>query len=865
MTPGVDSLTVRVLSGHAARARAWLDDEAAPPPFVDDGSPDGNLELVVAVPPGAHTLFVQTADRCDVAAAPLQKRLLRDETPPTVLDLFVPGARAGDDGALLVRPVDGALPVVVEAIDDLGDVDALAVAAVDADADVDDIDVDTLTFVPVSSTGLVRLALTALMPPGDGAFRLVAIARDTAGNTSRPGTRADAADVVALRVDTTPPTVVALTLGDGRAVTREAQALLRLDVVDEGSGPARLQTSLTGSFDAPAVPFAPAVLVALDDGGGDGDKTVSVRVEDGAGNASVDTVTVRLDRAAPRGTLARVDGGTVLAATGPVELLVSHDSDVVALALGTDEDACGGATPSPPDGPASTRRVVDIPGPDGLVVVRACLRDAAGNQTALTQTFTLDTTPPAGTLTLAGGRASTTSATIDVAVGSTEQPVLVRFDEAAGATPPPVGEACAGTAGYGPFRATDRVLLGGEGRRVVWVCLRDAAGLDALASATIVVDTVAPVLRGVVIGDGQATQRTTSTLVRLEGEGADFMRVGVDRSAELAPLVAFAPDVPVSFAAVDGLHTVQVVLQDDAGNRSVARSAEVTLVTRGSLTGVVSLEDGGDPTTLQAVLVGTTLQAGVDAAGAFRFPDVAQGQYVVRIRASAAGAAPVVVDDRVVAVVAGESVNAGAFVVRAAKGSVVGTVTKERATDHTGIAVEVVGTTLTAATTSAGVFELRAVPAGLYDVRLSAPGFVPVVVPAVQVRQDVQTVLDARQLAIVRGTLNGTAARDDDAALGRDSGGLAVALFGNGATATTVTTATGAFRFDGVLPGSYSVEVSSDGYEPRRENGLVVTGGVDNAAGRFVVTRKRGDVQGVVAIEGCSSRADHEARLSLRT
>ena len=847
LSPGGERISVQVVSAAARRARVWLDDTQAPPAF----SEDGGLSFAIDVPPGAHRVLVQTTDGCRFTSPTLTKNIVRDNEPPQVLDLFIAGARENGDGVAVVGGNDAAVIVVVEADDLLSGVDEMALALVASDQDPATIDVQELTFEPVGADGAARVTRSLVLPDNDGTWRVVAFARDGAGNVSLPTGRIDDASVFGFLLDRTPPRIDGIVIGDGAPVTRDTTPSVQLTVFDDGSGPQTVSVTVSGVFDRQALPFQPTFIVALP--GEDGDKTVAVRVVDGAGNVTEGSETVRLDRTSPTGELRTLDGATALAAGGPTTIVIAHAADVVAVGVGLQDDACGGEEPRVPDASVRSERVLDLGRSDGSVIVRACLRDGAGNQSALALRLSIDTTAPAGTLVIANGAAFSTSLVADVVIGSSEQPVQMRVGEEAASVVLDVDVVCAGDQGYGPFSAVDRVILSGEGGRTVFACLRDGAGRTALVKDTIVVDTIAPVLRGVQVGDGISALSTLATTLRIDADGAEFMRVGIDRSAEIAPLVPFTSELPVTFSGNDGDKTVQVVVFDEAGNRSTTKATTVRLQTRGGLAGRLVFEDVGDPTTLQALLVGTTHQASVGADGTFSMSGIAQGQYVLRVRPAQATTTPVVVDDRIVAVVAGEVADVGVLTVRTARGSLVGTLTKERATDQSGITVEIVGTTRAATTTSTGVFELRDVSAGIYDIRLSSPGFTPVTLPAVSIRQDTSTTLTSTQLLLVRGALVGNATRDDDAALGQNHGGLQVLLFGNETSATAVTDASGAFRFNGVLPGFYSVEVTADGYQARRENAVRVDGGVENNAGSFVVTRKRGVVTGIVSVEGRAS------------
>ncbi|MBM4283600.1 MAG: carboxypeptidase regulatory-like domain-containing protein, partial [Deltaproteobacteria bacterium] len=253
--------------------RAWLDDDT-PPPLAPDASADGALEFVVAVTaPGRHTLHVQTGDGCRFVSPVLDKPVVLDVTPPVLRRAVL------DDG----RPLQDTrvLALFVDAADDLSATLQLRTRLCARDA----ADQRTCTPAALDDTPWGDLALSVpVIVPADGAFDVDVQVRDEAGLASAVAT----ASVV---VDTAPPTVRALVLGDGSGVTTSPTVRARFDV----DGATELKLGLLPGLAGVAwQPFLPEVPLALP--AGDGEKRVFARFRDEAGNESVEVgATIALD------------------------------------------------------------------------------------------------------------------------------------------------------------------------------------------------------------------------------------------------------------------------------------------------------------------------------------------------------------------------------------------------------------------------------------------------------------------------------------------------------------------------------------------------------------------------------------------
>jgi hypothetical protein len=185
--------------------------------------------------------------------------------------------------------------------------------------------------------------------------------------------------------------------------------------------------------------------------------------------------------------------------------------------------------------------------------------------------------------------------------------------------------------------------------------------------------------------------------------------------------------------------------------------------------------------------------------------------------------------------------NAVEWAMEAAQGQVHGTVTSGGA-PVAGARVTAVEQDLRATTGTDGTYRLG-VPDGTHTIRVTAAGYEPFE-QVVEVAQDERVQLDVELTAIERGSIAGTVVDD---ATGAPIAGAAVVLSGAGEGETTSDGA-GAFRFDDLLPGDYSVEIRAAGFLPQTFDVAVVSGETSpldaRLKGNDVVVL--GDVDGVL-------------------
>jgi len=214
-------------------------------------------------------------------------------------------------------------------------------------------------------------AVTACTSPagysgvGDGAHTFTVVASDTAGNT--------ATATFSWSIDTTPPVV---TIGNKPgANTNQTTASFTFSV--SGATSATCQLS-------PGAPFDCTGLSSYSQTGlGEGTHTFTVTGTDGAGNTATATYTWIVDTTPPTISFTQVPGQKV----------TSHNvTFAFTFSDGTTQCFFGINPGTPCTSPVSYTLA------DGNYLFNVQVTDAAGNSALVTYSFTVDTTPPSGTV-----------------------------------------------------------------------------------------------------------------------------------------------------------------------------------------------------------------------------------------------------------------------------------------------------------------------------------------------------------------------------------------------------------------------------------------------------------------------------------
>lgn len=293
--------------------------------------------------------------------------------------------------------------------------------------------------------------------------------------------------------------------------------------------------------------------------------------------------TITVDTVAPVGTLVIApDAGGVGAAR-------TRDAvNLVALTFPSDVDQIAVSTAAVLDcnttgyEPATTSKVVTLPGPDteATNTVRGCLKDRAGNVTAVADTIVFDRLAPAGTAQLL----DLTSSPAPVAGFLHQRAATARLSFAADTARVAVAEGaidCA-VATYTAVTGTtaDRTITVslGDGAKVLSACFEDAIGNASSSSTVAQLDTANPV-GTVAIANGDSTTRTRSVTVALSSQ-ADVTQMSIAEAASLncntAVYEAFATNTVRTLSAGDATKTLSVCFKD-AGGRTASASDTIVL------------------------------------------------------------------------------------------------------------------------------------------------------------------------------------------------------------------------------------------------------------------------------------------------
>lgn len=371
------------------------------------------------------------------------------------------------------------------------------------------------------------------LPAGDGPRRVFARVRDVAGN--------DAIANVQLTLDRSPPVgsiSLAGALADGTASsTLTSAASVTVTLTQTGAtlmqvGNDTLTTCATSasSYVAVASTLTNQALT-----GTATPRQVRVCLRDDAGNVTGPlSASITLDGTTPTGCLLSVAGRKVDGAAAPAGRTALRDVTVSVtgcsepptdIFLTESAVTCSAATPLSWVPFASTL-AYSLTGSDGLATLRACVRDAARNTGATSNTsITLDTTPPsvAPTVSIDNGAAYVNAAQVTSRGGT----VATITGTAAGATEWALSETSPPTS-FVPITASTSFTFGGAGVRTVYALFRDDVGnTTPVASDSIEFDITPPAgaegsgspsieLTGELASGGTSTSLTATAAVTVE-------------------------------------------------------------------------------------------------------------------------------------------------------------------------------------------------------------------------------------------------------------------------------------------------------------------------------------------------------------
>jgi len=374
-----------------------------------------------------------------------------------------------------------------------------------------------------------------------------------------------------------------MTINGNAAYTNVAGVTVNSSVTDALSGLADMQWYSSGVWSA-WMPYSGSIPVTL--AAGSGSRAVYVYYRDNAGNVRSISDTIVYDPIAPTGSMS-VNNNSVFATSTAATLnsVVTDSGGSFLTQMRIDPGS--GTFGSWITYTASSG--FTLASGDGLKTVRSEYRDGAGNVVSKTDTITLDTAAPSGTMVIANDAPSTAVLSVNVnssmtdAVSGMKQ---MRVDP--------------GTGTYGAwvtYAPTYAITLpSGDGVKTVNVQYNDNAGLVSTKTDTITVSSVVdttPPTGSVVVSGGAAYVNTATVSLTLSatdvgGSGVSQMRFSNDGS---------------SWGAWEGYATTKNwTLDPGVGSKTVyVQYRDVSLNASGSFTDTIGFDDVVPVTTSTAV------------------------------------------------------------------------------------------------------------------------------------------------------------------------------------------------------------------------------------------------------------------------
>ncbi|WP_145407642.1 InlB B-repeat-containing protein [Paenibacillus xylanexedens] len=327
------------------------------------------------------------------------------------------------------------------------------------------------------------------------------------GSYSLTVTAGSRTETIQFRIDKTPPTGTVI-VNLGNQYTNNTGVTVSITPAPGVSDVTHIQYSVNGN-PFTQMPYIPSFMLAI--GATNGDKILSFKLVDGAGNESPEYQRViTLDTIPPTGSVV-INNGNVYATNREITLNLSLGNgvtDVVGVQFSNNNSSWSGIEPF------SSTKSFTLSSGDGNKTVYVRLIDRAGNITVIQDSIILDTTPPTGTVVVNDGRAYTSNSSVNVnitpAAGVTDI-ASIRYT-LNGLPPTTIAYTNSFTINVGSM----------DGEKVITVELIDEAGyISPVYSTTVMLDTIAPIVSGVIEGSSY-----TSSLIITFNEGTATLNGG---------------------------------------------------------------------------------------------------------------------------------------------------------------------------------------------------------------------------------------------------------------------------------------------------------------------------------------------------
>jgi len=400
--------------------------------------------------------------------------------------------------------------------------------------------------------------LTWTLPWGDGAKTVYLQARDVPQNISEP-----VSDTIIL--DTTLPSG-GCSIPDDNGYVNNPNVVVASWAYDDNGVP-KMWLRDAGEPGTGWITFTTPFPWTLP--GGDGEKVVECKFKDTPGNVSpVYSCSIILDQQPPTCYIA-ANGGATYTNDLAVTLILSSTDNYGVHDMGFSND-CVNWSPWEPFG---TSRGWNLLSGDGEKTVCVRFRDLANNVQQCSDDIILDTTPPTGTIVLAGGADYTASPTVTVTLAATD--TLSGVDQVCVAA---AGAPCTDWQPYTTTLTWTLALTDGIPQEVC-ACFEDhATNPSGPTCDSIVLDTGTPTGSVVINDDAEYATQTLALLDLWAGDttsGVDTMYLSADGTQWST--YSYTTTITWTLPGPDGRQTAYAQFQDGANNRSPIYSDTIVL------------------------------------------------------------------------------------------------------------------------------------------------------------------------------------------------------------------------------------------------------------------------------------------------
>ncbi len=297
----------------------------------------------------------------------------------------------------------------------------------------------------------------------------------------------------------------------------------------------------------------------------------------GSSNTGItNTFTYTVDSTAPTSGTVSINSGNTITASKDVTLTLSATdttSSVTQMLISNTSDFDGTTWET-----YATTKFWTLTSGDGTKTVYIKYKDSAGNiSEAYSDTIILDTTVPAGTISINSAATYTTAQAVTLTITAT--------DNLTDVTQMKISESDVFTGATWETYSTTKswTLASGDGAKTIYIKFRDGAGNESTTySDTIILDTTKPV--GTIVIEGglkyinKHEVRLTLTLTDTNSADSQMM---VSENATFAgsSWETFSNTKTFTLSNNDGLKTIYLKLKDAAGNESITYSSSITVDT----------------------------------------------------------------------------------------------------------------------------------------------------------------------------------------------------------------------------------------------------------------------------------------------